>query len=230
MIEETRHEVDPALVGEHVARHVRQRLAPRDLPPPIEERPRRLANGDEAQVIDAGSQARRTRRSADRRAETAASCAALSTMPCSSANRDRSSSERVGADVRVEVNDSLASFVYEPPQQERLDRRGELGHVINAGESMDLGLVETEIGEPSALNPAVLDGDGTLFVVDQKRYERARPGDAQRSNPRARGRRPRNCSRRSCRRSALGAKPLVGRREVPRRAASGGATRARAAG
>ena len=37
---------------------------------------------------------------------------------------------------------------------------------------MDLGLVETEIGESSALDPAVLGGDGTLFVVDQEEDER----------------------------------------------------------
>ena len=55
VLEETRHEVDPALVGEHVARHVRQRVAASDLPPPIEERPRRLTNRDEPQIVDAGS-------------------------------------------------------------------------------------------------------------------------------------------------------------------------------
>ncbi len=54
VVEERRHEVDPPLVGEHHLRDVDERLAPRALPPPVEERARARADPDEAEIVDTG--------------------------------------------------------------------------------------------------------------------------------------------------------------------------------
>ena len=52
VIEKRGHEVHPALIGEHHARDIDQRLAARGLPPPVEERPRGAADGDEPEIVD----------------------------------------------------------------------------------------------------------------------------------------------------------------------------------
>ena len=53
----------------------------------------------------------------------------------------------VDANVGVEIDDVRRAVVEEPAEQQRLDRRGELGDVVDAGQSPNLDRIETDVRE-----------------------------------------------------------------------------------
>ena len=79
----------------------------------------------------------------------------VSTMPCATRQPRDVLDRVVDADVRIQVGDARPTFVEQSAQQERLDRRRQLGDVIDGGEPANLRAVQTEIAQMKVSNPAV---------------------------------------------------------------------------
>jgi hypothetical protein len=141
---EGRYEVEQPLVDEHPVLEVDQAVAPKPLAPPLEKRPRVGADTDEAEVEDPcvgdvvrrglpavlGQRVQRVRGQHD---------AVLRGQRLELVER------REDLDVRVEVADGLAAL--EQMEEERgLDRRGELGRVVDRRHQAKLPRLERELG------------------------------------------------------------------------------------
>ena len=167
VFEQARHKVDPPLVREHHPRDVRQRLAAGVAPPPVEEFGCPFADSDEAEVVDAGTED-----------------LPGSDGPVVAGNRHhrvRSDHDlmltRQGGhvlegtehlDVWIEIDGVIAPRREQEPQQRRLHRGRQLGHVIDGRKTSDLRARKPDLTQSQTLERLVAGIQLSRFVVDEQ--------------------------------------------------------------
>ncbi len=147
VLEESRHQVDPALIGDHHARDIVQRVTPRRRPPPLEKRQRLGAHRDEPEIVGAGGKDDVHVDSAVVSRERVRGVRRQHNAVLTGERRDFVEGIE-DANIRIEVDHFCGARCQHRAEKERLDGRRQLRDLVDASESAHLRAIEAEIAQP----------------------------------------------------------------------------------